>query len=104
MSSTSLETKAKEDIYECWQPTGDNPEAMKKKASAFLSHLQSTIDHKISIQCKIYKLEETHIQPGETPDELVKQLRTLVDWCNFSSAEEKERNIQYQLVWALNDR
>ena len=49
------------------------------------------MDHEISIQCRIYKLEETCIQPGKTPD-------------NFSSDEEKEWNLQYWLVWALNGR
>ena len=65
--------------YKRWQPTGDNPDVMKKKASAFVDHLQSTMDHEISIRCWIYKLEETRIQPGETPNELVEQLRTLAD-------------------------
>ena len=90
--------------YERWQPTGDNPDATKKKASAFLKHLQSSMDHEISIRCRIYKLEDTRIQPGETPDELVERLRTLADRCDFPSEEEKERNVQYRLVRALNDR
>ena len=62
------------------------------------------MDHEISIRCRIYKLEETRIQPGESPDELVDRLRTLADHCNFPSEEEKERNIQYRLVRALDDR
>ena len=90
--------------YERWQPTGDNPDATKKKASAFLKHLQSSMDHEISIRCRIYKLKDTRIQPGETPDELVERLRTLADRCDFPSEEEKERNVQYRLVRALNDR
>ena len=35
--------------YKRWQPTGDNPDVTKKKASAFLDHLQATMDHEISI-------------------------------------------------------
>ena len=81
-----------------------NTEGLKKKANVFLEHLQSTMDHEISIRCRIYKLEETHIQPGESPDELVDRLRTLADCCNFPSEEEKEWNIQYRLVRALDDR
>ena len=77
---------------------------MLKKASAFLAYLQSTMDHEISIRCRIYKLEETRIQPGESPDELVDRLRTLADHCNFPSEDEKERNVQYRLVRALDDR
>ena len=43
--------------YDHWQPTGADAEAQKKSASAFLDHLQSTMDHDISIRCRIYKLE-----------------------------------------------
>ena len=50
--------------YNHWQPTGADVEAQKKSASAFLDHLQSKMDHNISIHCRIYKLEETHILPG----------------------------------------
>ena len=55
--------------YNHWQPTGADvdAEAQKKSASAFLDHLQSTMDHNISISCRICKLEETRILPGETP-------------------------------------
>ena len=60
--------------YNHWQPTGADAEAQKKSASAFLDHLQSMMDHDISIRCRIYKLEETRILPGETPDELVDHL------------------------------
>ena len=74
--------------YERWQPTGDIPDVTKKKASAFLDHLQATMDHEISIRCRIYKLEETRIQPGETPDELVERLRTLADRCNLDNQRE----------------
>ena len=90
--------------YNCWKPTGANAEGQKKKASAFPEHLQLTMDHEISICCRIYKLEETRIQPGESPDELVDCLRTLADHCNFPSEDEKEQNIQYRLVRALDDR
>ena len=90
--------------YDHWQPTGADAEAQKKSASAFLDHLQSTMDHDISICCRIYKLEETRILPGETPDELVDRLRTLADCCNFPTDDEKEQNVQYRLVRALDDR
>ena len=90
--------------YDRWKPTGANAEGQRKKASAFLEHLQLTMDQEISIRCRIYKLEETRIQPGESPDELVDCLRTLADHCNFPSEEEKERNVQYRLVRALDDR
>ena len=84
--------------HERWQPTGEHPDAEKRKASAFLTHLQSTMDHEISIRCRIYKLEETRILHGESPDELVDRLRALADQCNFPSDDEKERNMQYHLV------
>ena len=87
--------------HECWQPAGEHPDAEKQKASAFLTHLQSMMDHEISIRCQIYKLEETRILPGESPDELVDRL---ADRCNFPSNDEKERNMQYHLVGALDDR
>ena len=90
--------------YDRWKPTGADAEGQKKKVSAFLVHLQSTMDHKILIRCRIYKLEETRIQPGESPDELVDRLRMLADHCNFPSEDEKERNVQYRLVRALDDR
>ena len=81
--------------YDRWKPTGADAEGQKKKASAFLAHLKLMMDHEISIHCRIYKLEETRIQPGESPDELVDCLRTLADHCNFSSENEKEQNVQY---------
>ena len=90
--------------YDCWQPTGADAEVQKKSASAFLDHLQSTMDHDISICCRIYKPEETCILPGETPDELVDCLQTLADCCNFPMDDEKEQNVQYQLVHALDNR
>ena len=61
------------------------------------------MDHEISIRCRIYKLEETRILPGESPDELVDCLRALADWCNFLSDDEKEQNVQYHLVRALDN-
>ena len=65
--------------HECWQPAGEHPDAEKQKASAFLTHLQSMMDHEISIRCRIFKLEETRILPGESPDELVDRLRALAN-------------------------
>ena len=62
------------------------------------------MDHEILIRCRISKLEESRIQPGESPDELVDRLRTLADRCNFPSEDEKEWNVQYRLVRALDDR
>ena len=56
------------------------------------------------IRCRIYKLEETRILPGESLDKLVDRLRALADRCNFPSDDEKERNVQYRLVRALDDR
>ena len=76
--------------HKCWQPTGEHPDAEKRKASAFLTHLQSRMDHEIFIRCRIYKLEETRILPGESLDELVDRLRALADRCNFPSDDEKE--------------
>ena len=90
--------------YDHWQPIGADAEAQKKSTSAFLDHLQSTMDHDISICCRIYKLEETRILPSETPNELVDCLQTLADCCNFSMDDEKEWNVQYQLVHALDNR
>ena len=89
--------------HERWQPAGEHPDSVKRKASAFLTHLQSTMDYEISVRCWIYKLEETRILPGESPDELVDRLRALADRCNFPSDDEKERNVQYRLVRALDD-
>ena len=60
--------------YNHWQPTGADAETQKKSASAFLDHLQSTMDHDISIHCRIYKIEETRILPSETPNKLVDRL------------------------------
>ena len=90
--------------HDRWQPTGEQADAEKWKASAFLTHLQSMMDHEISIRCWIYKLEETRILPGESPDGLVDCLQALADRCNFPSNDEKERNVQYRLVQPLDDR
>ena len=87
-----------------WQPSGADAEAQKKSTSAFLDHLQSTMDHNISIRCRIYKLEETRILPGETPNKLVDCLQTLADHCNFPIDDKKEQNAQYRLVHALDNR
>ena len=39
-----------------------------------------------------------------TPEELVDHLQTLADCCNFLMDDEKERNMQYWLVHALDNR
>ena len=62
------------------------------------------MDHAVSQCCRIYQLEDVHIWPRESPDELINCLRALADRCNFPSDEEKEWNIQYRLVRALNDK
>ena len=92
--------------FDRWKPTGTDVEISKKKklASAFMDYLSSTMDHAVSQRCRIYQLEDVHIRPGESPDELVDRLRALADRCNFPSEEEKERNVQYRLVRALNDK
>ena len=54
--------------------------------------------------CRIYQLEDVHIWPGESPDELVDHLQALADWCNFPTEEEKEWNVQYRFIRALNDK
>ena len=43
------------------------------------------------------------IKAGETPDELVDWLRTLINRHNFPTDEEKEQNVQFHLVHALTD-
>ena len=92
--------------YEQWKPTGTNEEVKKKKDSAkeFLDYLLSTMDHKVSQGCRIYQLEDVHAHPGESPDELVDYLCTHADRCNFPSEEEKECNVQYRFVRALDDK
>ena len=92
--------------FDHWKPTGTADEISKKKkqASAFMDYLSSTMDHAVSQHCRIYQLEDVHIQPGESPDELVNHLCALADWCNFPTEEEKEQNIQYRLVRVLNDK
>ena len=92
--------------FDHWKPTGTADEISKKKkqASAFMDYLSSMMDHAVSQRCRIYQLEDVHIQPRESPDELVDHLHALADWCNFPSDEEKEWNIQYRLVRALNDK
>ena len=92
--------------FDRWKPTGTDVEISRKKklASAFMDYLSSTMDHAVSQHCRIYQLEDVRIRPGESPDELVDRLRALADRCNFPSEEEKEQNVQYRLVRALNDK
>ena len=69
-----------------------------------MDYLLSTIDHEVSHRCRIYQLEDVRACPGESPDELVDHLHTLADRCNFPSEEEKEHNVQYRFVRALDDK
>ena len=46
--------------FDCWKPTGTADEK-KKKASAFMDYLSSTMDHAVSQRCRIYQLEDVHI-------------------------------------------
>ena len=69
-----------------------------------MGNLLSTMDHKVSQGCRIYQLEDVCAHPGESPDELVDCLCTLADRCNFPSEEEKECNVQYRFVTALDDK
>lgn len=92
--------------YNQWTPDDADPadrEAKRSSAKAFLDHLASSMDHTISQRCRIYQLEDVRIRAGESPDELVARLRTLADRCKFPTEEEKERNVQYRFVRALND-
>ena len=89
--------------YEQWKPPGTNVEVKKKKDSA-KEFLDYTMDHKVSKRCRIYQLEDVSAHPGESPDELVDHLRALADGCNFPSEEEKERNVQYRFVRALDNK
>ena len=59
--------------FDGWKPTGSDTEVAKKKKNAqeFLDYLSSTMDHIVLQHCRIYQLEDIHIQPGESPDELV---------------------------------
>ena len=92
--------------FDRWKPTGTADEIAKKKkrASAFMDYLSSTMDHAVSQRCRIYQLEDVRIRPGESPDELVDRLRALADRCNFPTEDEKERNVQYRFVRALSDK
>ena len=68
--------------HEQWKPTGATEadhENKKKSIAAFLEYLSSTIDHPMSQWCRIYLLEDIHIHPGETPDELVEHICSLAD-------------------------
>ena len=92
--------------FDHWKPTGtaDEIARKKKRASAFMDYLSSTMDHAVSQRCRIYQLEDVRIRPGESPDELVDHLRALADRCNFPTEDEKERNVQYRFVRALSDK
>ena len=68
-----------------------------------MEFLHSSMDHPVSQRCRIYQLEEIRVKAGETPDELVEQIRGLADRCNFPTDVEKERHIQFQMVRALSD-
>ena len=98
--------KAGHKKFDRWKPTGSDAEVAKKKKSVqeFLDYLSSTMDHAVSQHCRIYQLEDVRIQPGESPDELVDCLQALADQCNFPTEEEKEWNIQYRFIRALNDK
>ena len=67
--------------FDCWKLTGTADEISKKKkqASAFMDYLSSMMDHAVSQCCGIYQLEDVHIQPRESPDELVDHLQALAD-------------------------
>ena len=62
------------------------------------------MDHAVLQCCRIYQLEDVHIWPGESPDELVDCLWALADHCNFLTEEEKEQNVKYRFIRALNDK
>ena len=68
-----------------------------------MEFLHSSMDHPVSQRCRIYQLEEIRVKAGETPDELVEQIRGLADRCNFSTDAEKERHIQFWMVCALSN-
>ena len=92
--------------HEQWTPSGataEEREKNKKSAKLFMDFLHSSMDHPISQRCRIYQLEEIRIKAGETPDELVEQIRGLADRCNFPTEAEKERHIQFRMVHALSD-
>ena len=62
------------------------------------------MDHEVSQRCRIYQFEDVCAHPSESPDELVDHLPALADRCNFPSEEEKEHNVQYIFVRALDDK
>ena len=75
-----------------WTPTTvttDDVAATKKSTKSSLDHLASQMEHTVSQRCRIYQLEDVHIKPGETPDELVDHLRALANRCNFPTDEER---------------
>ena len=49
--------------FDCWKPTGtaDEIARKKKRASAFMDYLSSTMDHAVSQCCRIYQLEDVRI-------------------------------------------
>ena len=90
-------------IFQWKQP--QEPDLMQNPTRLYcMDYLSSKMDHAVSQCCRIYQLEDVHIWPGESPDELIDHLRALADQCNFPLDEEKEWNIQYRLVRALNDK
>ena len=92
--------------HEQWNPSGvtaEEREKNKKSAKLFMEFLHSSMDHPVSQRCRIYQLEEIRIKTGETPDELIEQIRGLADRCNFPTDAEKERHIQFRMVRALSD-
>ena len=92
--------------FDDWKPTGtaDEIARKKKRATAFMDYLSSTMDHAVSQCCRIYQLEDVRIQPGESPDELIDHIWALADRCNFPTEDEKEWNVQYRFVRALSDK
>ena len=92
--------------FDHWKPTStaDEIARKKKRASAFMDYLSSTMDHAVSQHCRIYQLEDVRILPGESPDELVDCLQALADQCNFLTEDKKERNVQYRFIRALSDK
>ena len=50
--------------FDHWKPTGtaDEIARKKKRASAFMDYLSSTMDHAVSQRCRIYQLEDVRIR------------------------------------------
>ena len=85
-----------------WHSWWDSKE--EKQASAFMDYLSSMMDHAVSQCCRIYQLFASNPNPSLQLDKLIDYLCALADWYNFPSDEEKEWNIQYRLIRALNDK